>query len=111
MVVVDILLATWFLRTKLDNTKNLLYMLRLRLLTEACLEALPTAIVQLIVIILNEECFTEKSDLKWAYTSVFISLVSLLKNYYVLKRDARMHGVSIRKFLIIVFGAGMGTIP
>ena len=111
VVIMDILLATLYVPTKMDNTKYLLYILRLRLLTEACLEALPTAVVQLIVIFSNEQCFTESSDLKWAYASVFISLISLLKNYYVLKRDARMHGVSLRKFLGMVFKAGMGTIP
>ena len=111
VVIMDILLATLYVPTKMDNTKYFLYILRLRLLTEACLEALPTAVVQLIVIFSNEQCFTESSDLKWAYASVFISLISLLKNYYVLKRDARMHGVSLRKFLGMVFKAGMGTIP
>ena len=110
VMLLDVLLATVYITVNMENTKFLLYFERLRLITEATMEALPTALVQLFFILSYDGCFNP-NDKFWAYISILVSVVSLIKNFLMLRRGARQHGVSFPRFLKVVFQAGVGSVP
>uniref|UniRef100_A0A0G4IF56 Uncharacterized protein n=1 Tax=Chromera velia CCMP2878 TaxID=1169474 RepID=A0A0G4IF56_9ALVE len=101
----DVLLATRFLLDDLENTKKLGFYSQLRSFCEAFIETPLQISIGIVIAVFSAEI----PPLFWF--AVAVSLVRSISSVSALFSEARVRGLSVREYVLVVINLGFGTLP